>query len=110
MLPRQIYEVHKKALGASVGGYVPMTSGYPKVFDSKNYDNDIDATLIAATGAFATAWSEICATAKNRDLQTVMLMTANGFVIDKKTIGEIPGVPEPEPESENPEPETPEGE
>ena len=33
-MKRQIFEVHKKVLGASVGGYVPMASGYPKVFDS----------------------------------------------------------------------------
>ena len=33
-MERQIFEVHKKALGSSVGGYVPMASGYPKVFDS----------------------------------------------------------------------------
>ena len=33
-MKRQIFEVHKKALGSSVGGYVPVPSGYPKVFDS----------------------------------------------------------------------------
>ncbi len=90
-MERQIYEVHKKVLGASVGGYVPMANGYPKVFDSQNYNNDCNAALLAATAAFASAWSEIC-TAKNRDLQVVMLMTAEGFVIDKKVIGKIPEV------------------
>ena len=56
-MKRQIFEVHKKALGSSVGGYVPMTSGYPKVFDSHAmaYADNIDAALLAATAAFATA-------------------------------------------------------
>ena len=56
-MKRQIFEVHKKALGSAVGGYVPMASGYPKVFDSHAaaYKDDIDAALLAATGAFATA-------------------------------------------------------
>lgn len=95
-MKRQIFEVHKKVLGASVGGYVPMASGYPKVFDShaKTYADDIEAAQIAATGAFATAWSEICSTAATRDMQVVILMTADGFVLDKKVIGEIPDLPD----------------
>ena len=95
-MKRQIFEVHKKALGSSVGGYVPETSGYPKVFDSHaaTYADDIDAALLAATGAFASAWSEICSTAANRDMQAVILMTADGFVIDKKVVGAIPELPD----------------
>ena len=95
-MKRQIFEVHKKALGSSVGGYVPETSGYPKVFDSHAaaYADDIDATLLAATGAFAEAWSDICSTAATRDMQAVILMTADGFVIDKKVVGAIPELPD----------------
>ena len=95
-MKRQIFEVHKKVLGASVGGYVPMASGYPKVFDSHAaaYADDIKAAQIAATGAFATAWAEICSTAAVRDMQVVILMTADGFILDKKVIGEIPELPE----------------
>ena len=97
-MKRQIFEVHKKILGASVGGYVSTPSGYPKVFDSHAaaYADDIDAALLAATAAFATAWSEICSTAKNRDMQSVILMTADGFILDKKVIGAIPDLPDEE--------------
>ena len=51
-MQRQIFEVHKKILGSAVGGYVPMASGYPKIFDSHAaaYGDDIDAALLAATG------------------------------------------------------------
>ena len=95
-MKRQIFEVHKRALGASVGGYVPETSGYPKVFDSHAaaYADDVDAALLAATGAFADAWSDICSTAATRDMQAVILMTADGFVIDKKVVGAIPELPD----------------
>lgn len=94
-MKRQIFEVHKKVLGASVGGYVPMASGYPKVFDSHSaiYEDNIDAALLAATGAFATAWGEICTT-PNRDMQVVLLMTADGFVLDSKVVGAIPDLPD----------------
>ncbi len=95
-MKRQIFEVHKKALGASVGGYVPMVSGYPKVFDSHAaaYADNIEAAKMAATSAFATAWSEICTTAAIRDMQAVILMTADGFILDKKVVGEIPDLPD----------------
>ena len=95
-MKRQIFEVHKKALGSSVGGYVPVPSGYPKVFDSHAaaYKDDIDAALLAATGAFATAWSEICTTTACRDMQVVILMTADGFIIDKKVVGQIAELPD----------------
>ena len=96
-MKRQIFEVHKKVLGTSVGGYVPMASGYPKVFDSHAaaYADNIEAAQLAATGAFATAWGEICIT-PNRDMQVVILMTADGFIIDKKVVGAIPDLPDEE--------------
>ncbi len=99
-MKRQIFEVHKKILGASVGGYVPTPSGYPKIFDSHAivYKDNIDAALLAATGAFASAWAEICTTA-GRDMQVVILMTADGFVIDKKVVGAIPELPDPQTEN-----------
>lgn len=95
-MKRQIFEVQKKVLGASVGGYVTNPSGYPKIFDSHAaaYADDIEAAQLAATAAFATAWAEICSTAANRDMQTVILMTADGFVLDKKVVGEIPDLPD----------------
>lgn len=97
-MKRQIFEVDKRVVGAPGNNYyVPSASGYPKIFDShaEQYADDIDVTLLAATGAFATAWSEICA-ATDRDMQVVMLTTADGFVLDKKVVGEIPELPDEE--------------
>ena len=98
-MKRQIFEVQKKVIGA-VGNnyYVPNASGYPKIFDSHAaaYADDIDAALLAATGAFATAWGEICTQTANRDMQVVILMTADGFIIDKKVVGQIADLPDEE--------------
>jgi hypothetical protein len=99
-MKRQIFEVDKRIIGMTGNNYyVPVPSGYPKVFDSHAaaYNDDIDAALLAATGAFAAAWSEICTT-KNCDMQVVILSTADGFVIDKKVVGAIPDLPDAEPE------------
>ena len=90
-MPRQIYEVYAKVVDAN-GTYNTLT-GYPKVFDSRNYDNDIDKTLKRATGEFSDTWSAMCKR-DDRQLQTVILMTADGFVIDKKSDGAIADVEE----------------
>lgn len=95
-MKRQIFEVYAKIVDGS-GAYNTL-SGYPKTFDSKNYNNDIDKTLMRATGEFATTWGQLCIR-EDRQLQMVMLMTADGFVIDKKVIGAIADLPDPEVES-----------
>ena len=53
-MKRQIYEVYAKVVGSD-GSYSTL-SGYPKAFDSRNYNNDIDKTLMRATGEFASTW------------------------------------------------------
>lgn len=90
-MKRQIYEVYAKIIDAN-GSYNTLNE-YPKVFDSKNYDNNIDKTLMRATGEFASTWGAMCLR-EDRQLQMVMLMTADGFVIDKKVIGQIADLPD----------------
>lgn len=92
-MKRQIYEVYAKVVDSS--GTYNTLSGYPKVFDSRNYNNDIDKTLMRATGEFASTWGAMCLR-EDRQLQMVLLMTADGFVIDKKVIGKIVDLPDDE--------------
>lgn len=94
-MKRQIYEVYAKVIDGS-GAYNTL-SGYPKVFDSKTYNNNIDKTLMRATGEFATTWGTLCLR-EDRQMQMVLLMTADGFIIDKKVIGQIADLPDPEEE------------
>ena len=88
-MKRQIFEVDKRIIGMTGNNYyVPVPSGYPKVFDSRSYSGDINKTLKRATGEFCETFGAMC---KNdtRQLQTVILMSADGFVLRKETIGEI---------------------
>lgn len=85
-MKRQIYEVYAKIVDAN-GSYNTL-SGYPKVFDSCSYDNDIDKTLKRATGEFCDTFGAMCKR-DDRQLQTVILMTADGFLIDRKNLGSI---------------------
>lgn len=94
---RAIYEVYAKVVDAN-GNYNTL-NGYPKVFDSKSYGNDTDKTLKRATGEFSNTFGAMCAN-DARQLQTVILMTADGFQIDRKYIGAVADLPDPEPEPE----------
>ena len=91
MKKRNIFEVYAKIIDAN-GAYNTL-NGYPKVFDSRNYDDDIDKALKRATGEFSETFGAFCKR-DDRQLQTVILMSADGFVIDKKSIGEVAEIDE----------------
>lgn len=94
---RQIYVVDASVVDAN--GTYNKLSGYPKTFDSKNYDNDIDKTQKRAEGEFSTTWGAMCKV-DSRQVQMVMLMTADGFIIEKKSSGKVADIPDPTPEPE----------
>lgn len=94
---RQIFIVDAHVVDAN--GTFNYLSGYPKTFDSRSYNNDVDKAQIRAIGDAAGAFSAMCKV-DTRQLQTVVVMTADGFVVDNRTIGKIEDVPEPTPEPE----------
>lgn len=98
-MTRTIYEVYAKVVDAN-GSYNTLT-GYPKTFDSRSYGGDTEKTFRRANGEFHDTFGEMCKL-DTRQLQTVILMTAAGQIIDRKTIGKIADDPDPEP---GPEPE-----
>lgn len=90
-MQRQIFEVYAKVVD-STGAYNTL-SGYPKVFDSRSYGNDIDKALLRATGEYHDTLGAMCKR-DDRQLQTAILMSADGFVIERQSIGEIAEVAE----------------
>ena len=70
------------------GNYAHI-SGYPKPFDSEDYDSDADKALKRANGSFADTWSGFCAI-DNKQIQMVTLMDIFGNQIDRKCIGNFP--------------------
>ena len=94
-MTRQIFVVDAHIVDAN--GTFNYLTGYPKTFDSKNYGNDIDKAQIRAIGDASEAFGAMCKV-DTRQLQTVVVMTADGFVVDKRTIGKIADIPEPTPE------------
>ncbi len=96
-MKRNIFEVYAKVVDSN-GAYNTL-SGYPKVFDSRLYDNNIDKALLRARGEFYDTIGAMCKR-DDRQLQTVILMSADGFIIERECIGQVADLPEPEPESE----------
>ena len=96
-MTRTIYEVYAKVVDAN-GSYNTLT-GYPKTFDSRSYGGDTEKTLRRAKGEFHDTFGAMCKI-DTRQLQTVILMTAAGQIIDRETIGKIADDPDPEPEPE----------
>lgn len=94
-MDRNIFEVYAKIIDAN-GAYNTLT-GYPKVFDSRNYNNDLAKALQRAKGEFHETFGAMCKR-DDRQMQMVLLMTATGQVIERQTIGDVPDEPEPEPE------------
>ena len=98
-MKRNIFIVDAQIVDAN--GTFNKLSGYPKFFDSRSYDNNVNTALQRARGEFHEAFGTMCKR-DDRQLQVVILMTADGFVLDRETIGEIADLPDPvEPSDES---------
>lgn len=101
-MQRDIFEVYAKICDAN--GTWNTLSGYPKVFDSKNYGNDIEKTRNKALGECYACLGAMYPR-DDRQMQMCMVIDAKaGGLIVLEKIGDIADLPDPEPDPE-PEPE-----
>ena len=110
---RQIYIVNATQVVTSDShpeGLFSVASGYPKTFDSRNYDateenpngNEVRALEVAKSEYFSRLSANYSGSA-NRVMSTVTLIRADGQMIMHESVGRMPDmtpVPEPEPEAE----------
>ena len=101
-MQRQIFIVSAAIVDAN-GAYANL-NGYPKTFDSHLYGDDIDKAQRRAIGDMSETFGAMCKR-DDRQLQTAMVMTADGFQVEKRSIGKIADLPDPEPVEETNEPE-----
>lgn len=93
---REIYEVYAKVVDAN--GTYNTLSGYPKVYDSRSYNNDCEKARNRAYGEYHTVLGTMY-TRDDRQCQIAMIIRANdGLQIEKISIGAIADLPDPEPE------------
>lgn len=86
-MARQIFIVTAQIVDSN--GTFNAYDGYPKTFDSRNYQNDIDKAQRRAEGDFSEVWGAMCKR-DDRQIQTVTLSTVDGFQLDRKTSGRFP--------------------
>lgn len=91
-MARQIFLVNAFIVDAN--GTFNNLPNYPKIFDSRSYQNDIEKTQRRAEGDMSEAWGAMCKV-DTRQIQTVTLSTVDGFQLDRKTTGKFPEDPEP---------------
>ena len=84
-MARNIFEVYAKVVDAD-GAYNTL-SGYPQVFDSKNYNDDVEKARARAYGAY----HEVLGAMYKRDdrqIQIAMILEANsGIQLEMTKIG-----------------------
>lgn len=93
-MARQIYIVDAFIVDAN--GTFNHIDNYPKKFDSRNYQDDIEKTLRRAEGDMSETWGAMCKV-DTRQIQTVVLYSVDGFMIERKSSGQFV---EPEPNAE----------
>lgn len=86
-MAREIYIVTAHIVDVN-GTYNPL-SGYPKIFDSKNYSGDVAKAYKRAEGDFSECWGAMCKR-DDRMIQTVTLELIDGYQIDRKSSGSFP--------------------
>ena len=94
-MARTILEVDAFVVDAN--GTFNHMSGYPKRFDSKNYNDDLEGTMRRARAEYFTTLGTLYGSQSNRQIQTVMLYNVKGRIVLSESIGDFPA-PEPEPE------------
>ena len=96
-MTRQIFVVYAHVVDGAGAFSVP--TGYPKPFDSKHYNNDIERTEDAARADAHDLLSGMYK-AGTRQVQYVRILTADGFKIYEEKIGALAELPDPEPAEE----------
>lgn len=85
-MERQIFEVHAKIVDAN--GTYNALSGYPKVFDSRHYNDDVEKTFRRAKADYNSTLGTLY-TRDDRMLQSIVLMRVDGTVIERECIGTL---------------------
>lgn len=81
-------------------GVYSVFQGYPKNYDSKDYNDNIELARVVADAEYADRVKQFAiSSVSNRVKWTVTLSNANGDVLAKRTYGAFPVLtPEPTPE------------
>lgn len=86
-MARNIFIVTAQIVDAN--GTYNSLEGYPKKFDSRNYQDDVDKARRRAEGDMSEVWGAMCKV-DSRQVQTVALADVFGNQIEKRSMGNFP--------------------
>ena len=93
-MQRQIFIVYAHVVDSN--GTFVLVNGYPKVYDSHHYGDDIDKTQNRALADAHDLLADMY-TKDTRQVQLVKVETVDGFELFKQSIGALAPLPDPEP-------------
>jgi len=97
-MKREIYVVNAYIVDAN--GTFNTLSGYPKTFDSKHYNNNLDKTMMRVQSDFHYVVSAMYK-ADTRQVQIAEIMQmSTGSIVGLQKIGELADLLDPEAEAE----------
>lgn len=91
---RNIFIVEAHVVDAN--GAFHVLDGYPKTFDSKNYQDDVNKAQRRAEGDMSEVWGAMCKR-DDRMIQVVTMSDIFGVQLDKKSMGDFAENVTPEP-------------
>lgn len=95
-MKREIYIVNAYIVDAN--GTFNLLSGYPKAFDSKHYNNDVDKAMLRASSDYHEVLSAMYK-AETRQMQIAEIMQmSTGMIMEMRRVGALADLPDPEPE------------
>ena len=96
MVKREIYLVQASIVDAN--GTYSALSGYPKLFDSKNYDNDTEKALNRARAEYHEVVGAFYKRDDRQSQYASILNVNSGLQIEATVIGVVADLPDPEAE------------
>ena len=91
-MQREIYEVTAKVIDAN-GTYNTLTN-YPKTFDSRNYNNDVDKAERRANGEYHSVLGTMYTRDDRLEQLAMIIRISDGVQIAVERVGDMPEVPE----------------
>ena len=93
-MAREIYEVNAKIVDSN--GTYNTLSGYPKSFDSKNYNDDLKKARLRAEGEFHECLGAMCKRDDRQIQLAYVICVSDGEIILSQSIGSFQDDQEPE--------------
>lgn len=91
-MKREIYEVYAKVVDAN--GTYNTLNGYPKAFDSHNYNDDAQKAIQRAYGEWHECIGAMCKRDDRQEQIAMIIRVSDGLQIEKAVIGEMAEVGE----------------